>query len=104
MSFLTIFALIMLIVANFIYKIWVGKEIAVPFDLSVIVSMYVIINAWNAIYSLFLNGVGKIKLQLYVGVFDMLVNVPLAIYLGRKLGVQGIVLSSVILCSKNMIW
>jgi O-antigen/teichoic acid export membrane protein len=101
---LSIITLIMLIFSNFIYAFWIGKKIVIPFSLSAVIALYVVINAWNAIYSQFLNGVGKIKLQLYKGILDMLINIPLAIFLGHKYGVQGIILSSVILCSINMIW
>jgi hypothetical protein len=48
--------------------------------------------------------VGKIKLQLYTGILDMIIHIPLAIYLGKKLGIAGVVLSLVILCGLNMIW
>lgn len=101
---LCISALIMLIFSHFIYKAWVGKEIVIPFTLSAVIALYVVIDAWNGIYCAFLNGVGKIKLQLYSGIFDMIIHIPLAIYLGKKIGIAGVVLSLVILCGLNMIW
>jgi O-antigen/teichoic acid export membrane protein len=101
---LSILALIMLLFSNFIYGIWVGKEIVIPFTLSAVIAAYFVINAWNGIYCAFLNGVGKIKLQLYTGILDMIIHIPLAIYLGKKLGISGVILSLVILCGLNMIW
>ena len=87
-------ALIMFIFSNFIYRIWVGKEIVVPISLSAVIAVYVILNAWNGIYSNFLNGVGKIKLQLYVALLGSLINIPLAIFLGKELGIYGVILST----------
>lgn len=101
---LSIVCVIMLFSAEFIYKLWVGKEIIIPFSISISIALYVIINAWNAIYSTFLNGIGKIKLQLYASIWGMILNVPLAIYLGKIMGVGGVILSSVLLGSINMIW
>jgi len=101
---LCIVSIIMLLFSNFIFKIWVGKVVVVPFKLSAIISASVILNAWNGIYSHFLNGVGKIKLQLYSGSVGMLLNIPLAIFLGRAIGVSGVVLSIVILSAINMLW
>ncbi len=95
---------IMVALSNQVYRIWVGKEIVVPFGVSITLGAYVLVNAWNVIYCLFFNGVGKIKLQLYTSILDMIIHVPLAIYLGKKLGPAGVVLSVVILCSFNMIW
>ena len=100
---LSILSLIMLLFSNFVYRIWVGKEIVVPFSVSLALAIYVIMLCWTNIYSLFLNGAGKIKLQLYISFSTMLFNIPLAIYLGRKIGIAGIVLSTIILCLISII-
>jgi O-antigen/teichoic acid export membrane protein len=101
---LSVLAIIMLLFSNFVYRMWVGKEIMIPFGVSAVIAVYFIINTWNGIYCVFLNGVGKIRLQLYTGILDMVIHIPLAIYLGKKFGVAGVVLSLVILCGLNMIW
>jgi len=101
---IVIAALIMLVFSNFIYKIWVGKDIKVPFSVSIVMSAYVIINAWNAIFSHFLNGVGKIKLQLYSATIAALANIPLGIFLGKQLGIYGVILATTILASVSSIW
>ena len=101
---LSVLAVIMLLFSNLVYKMWVGKEITIPFTVSAVLAAYFIINTWNGIYCVFLNGVGKIKLQLYSGILDMIIHIPLAIYLGKKMGIAGVVLSLVILCGLNMIW
>jgi O-antigen/teichoic acid export membrane protein len=99
-----VITMIMLVFSNFAYRIWVGSEIKIPLSVSIVVAAYVIINTWNGIYSQFLNGVGKIKLQLYSGFWGMILNIPMAILLGRKIGITGVVLSTVILGVVNMIW
>jgi|WetSurMetagenome_2_1015567.scaffolds.fasta_scaffold42316_2 O-antigen/teichoic acid export membrane protein len=95
---------IMLIFSNFIYKVWVGKEIIVPLGISIIMALYVIINGWCAIFSQFLNGVGKIKLQLYSGLFAAILNIPLSIFLGKKIGIHGVILSTCILSAISSVW
>ena len=101
---MSIAAILMLIFSNFIYRMWVGKEIAVPLGISVVMAAYVILNAWCGIYSQFLNGVGKIKLQLYSGLLGALINIPLAICLGRHLGISGVVLSTFLIAIISAIW
>lgn len=96
--------IIMLIFSNFIYKLWVGKEIVVPFSVSALLAAYVIIYSWNGIYINFLNGVGIIKLQLYSGILGMVLNVPLAIYFGRTLGIVGVIIPTVLMGVINMVW
>jgi len=80
-----------------LYKWWVGDKVQVPFALSVAMSSYVIVYIWQTIHVFFLNGIGKIKLQLYLVVFSGLVNIPLAIFLGKKMGLVGITLTSTML-------
>ncbi len=94
---LSLLAIIMLVLSGFVYKWWVGKDIVIHISISMAMASYVIINAWNGIYSQFLNGVGKIKLQLYTALVGTLVNIPLAIYLGKTLGIYGVVLSTTII-------
>jgi O-antigen/teichoic acid export membrane protein len=100
----SISAIIMLFFSNFIYRIWVGKEIQVPISISVVIAAYVIINGWCNIFSQFMNGVGKIKLQLYFGIFGALLNIPFAIVLGKHLGIYGVILATCFLGIINAIW
>lgn len=97
-------AIIMLIASPIVYRLWVGSEINIPFNISLVVAAYVIINSWNAINSHFLNGVGKIKLQLYSGLWGIALNIPMAIFFGKTIGISGVVLSTVILALINAIW
>jgi O-antigen/teichoic acid export membrane protein len=101
---ISIVTIIMLIFSNIIYKMWVGKDIQIPFSISLAMAAYVIVNAWCGIYSQFLNGVGKVKLQLYSGLSGALLNIPLAIYLGKNLGLFGVVLSTLSLALISAIW
>ena len=83
----------MLIVSNIIYTLWVGKNIKIPFQLSFFVGIYIIISSWNNIYAYFINGVGKIRLQLYSSILIGIINIPLCIYLSNhlKIGTASIV-------------
>lgn len=101
---ISIVTLIMLVFSNFIYRLWVGKKIEVPISVSIVMAAYVIINTWCGIFSNFLNGVGKIKLQLYSGILGALINVPLAIYLGKHIGISGVLLSTCLLAVISAIW
>lgn len=94
----------MLLVADKVYYLWVKDVVKVPFTLSLVIAAYIIINAWCTIYSVFLNGVGKLKLQLYSGIIGALINIPLAIWLGKTMGVTGVVLASLILAAGNALW
>lgn len=89
---------LMLLFANQFYELWVGKKVHVDFNLSLFSALFVIISVWNSIFTYFINGTGKIKLQLYSTVAAAVVSIPLSIYLATNmgLGAAGVVLGSCI--------
>lgn len=91
------FSIVMLLGSTYFYHFWV-PGIEVPFLLSVIMCVYVNVLAWGNIFVVFINGVGKIKLQLVVGIISMLVNVPLSYFFAKTLGLDsaGVILASII--------
>jgi len=93
---LAIIGSIMLASSKLIFKIWVGDEIQITFGVSLLVLLFALINAWNSIFSHFLNGVGIVKLQMYLGITSALVNVPLAIKLGRMYGLKGVLIANIV--------
>ena len=95
-SLLLVGGIIMVFLSKWIYRMWIGDIITVPYALSTLVAAWVIINAWNGIYGIFLNGVSKVKLQLYLGISAAVINVPLAILLGLRIGIEGVLLANVL--------
>lgn len=96
---LAVTGLLMLSVSSFIFKFWVGEDVLVPFTLSATLVLYTIINAFRTIYCFYLNGVGKIQLQLYLVLIAGITNVPFAYYLGTLLGPTGVILATTIICT-----
>lgn len=96
---LIIVAVILLVMmTKSIISIWIGNSIGVSMPLIISMGAFVIISTWNNIFSFFVNGIGKIKPQLYSSVIAMLLNIPLAILLTKYFGfgVNGIVWSTCI--------
>jgi O-antigen/teichoic acid export membrane protein len=91
--------LVMLLCADFVYKLWVGNKIFVPFSLSFVLFVLTILNTYRSIFSFYFNGTGKIMLQLYLVVISGLLNIPLSIYLGKMMGTTGVVLATTFLCA-----
>src|ERR1035437_1086220 len=86
-----------LLSSPWIFKWWLGNSVDVPFKLSIAMSSYVIVYIWQTIHVFFLNGIGKIRLQLYLVIFCGSINIPLAIFLGKKIGLAGITITSTLL-------
>jgi len=79
---------------------WVNKTVKRllqlwwPFLVSLLMAVVIMLNLWNTIFSTFLNGIGKLKLQLYFSIISALVNLPLAIFLGKIYGIEGVLLAN----------
>lgn len=96
----------LIICANFVYKVWVGDEIEIPVGLNVFLGVYVILYNFNNIFAYFLNGVSKIRLQLYSAVFVGIVNIPLSYLLVKhtNMGITAIALSNCICLLVCSLW
>jgi O-antigen/teichoic acid export membrane protein len=92
-----IFVLLLFVISPFAYKLWIGNQVLIPVSISFIVALYMISNIICGLQSQVLNGVGKIKLQLILANISIFVNIPLAIFLGKALGLIGVVLPILIL-------
>ncbi len=90
--------LLMLIFSPMFFKAWVGNAIRVDFRMSVCVVSFVLLMTWNTSFTLFVNGVGKVRLQIIFAIVAGVMNIPLAYVLVKSfhLGSVGIVLSTVI--------
>ena len=84
---LSVGVVIMVFLSGAIYKIWVGDQVYIPFKLSLVMGVFVIISNWNNIFAYFINGIGKIRLQLYYSIFIAIINIPLSIYFAKNLGI-----------------
>ena len=86
----------MVFLADWFYQFWVGDKVLVPLQLSMAMALFVLLVTFNMIYVNFINGVGKIKLQLITSLISMTINIPLSIYLGKFLGwgTTGVILAT----------
>jgi len=88
--------IVLLLFSGKIYALWVGPDIFVPNHYSLHFAIYAVLLAWCAIFTQFVNGAGKIKIQFFLAIFQCLVFVPLALVLakGLKLGPAGIIIAT----------
>jgi O-antigen/teichoic acid export membrane protein len=86
---------LMILFSTQVYKFWIGSDISIPLNLSILMGIYVLILTWDSIFISFINGIGKVKLQLYLAVFAGIVFIPLGIFFGKNFGldVSGVLLA-----------
>ncbi len=94
-------SLLMLAISGWVYHIWIGDIITVPFHLSLLMLLFFTIKTWNNVFVYLINGVGKIRLQLYMSIIIAGLNIPLSIFFARNLemGSAGVILGTIICLS-----
>jgi O-antigen/teichoic acid export membrane protein len=90
-------AFLLLIVAPFVYKIWLHNQVQVPMSVSIAMFLYVVGFNMMQVNCFLLNGIGKVRIQLYLYIFSIIVNIPMAIFLAKYFGIAGVTLSNVVI-------
>lgn len=87
----------MIFIADEAYLLWIGDSIKVPFLLTIFMGINTIIQVFMQPIIMYINGVGKLKIQLLVGLIAAMINIPLSILLAVyfKLGISGIILATI---------
>ncbi len=88
---LSLLGAVVFVISGFLYKVWIHNAVVVPVSLSFCVLLYIVVYMWHTLHVYFLNGIGKIRLQLLVIIAGVIFNIPLAVYAGRMFGLPGIV-------------
>ena len=89
--------IIMIFFANKVYFLWVGNTIQVPFTLTVFMGVNTIIQLFLQPVIMLINGIGKLKVQLVVGLTAATINIPLSILLAVHFdfGIAGVILATI---------
>jgi O-antigen/teichoic acid export membrane protein len=103
--------LLILVLSPVIYYIMVNHWIedadnllTISFFMSLSVCLYVCINCWTSIYIYPLNGIGKVRVQTFSSIVEVILLVPVAWLFNHYWGAPGIVVAPVVIYLPRMIW
>lgn len=93
-----LFALCIAIFSNPIIKLWIGNDLEISNKVVISMGLFVIVNTWNNIFSVLVNGIGMIRPQVFTSIIAMIVNVPIAFLFTKVfgMGVHGIILATTV--------
>lgn len=93
-----ILLVIMILVANIFYQFWVGKKVEVSHSLNIFIGVFIMASIFVTPYTIFLNGIGKVKIQALQSLVCCFINIPLSIYLAKNLemGTTGVIFATII--------
>jgi O-antigen/teichoic acid export membrane protein len=94
-SYLFIISVIILIfVSKIVIGFWIGINMLIPWDVIISMALYMSLLILITLTTNILNGIGKIKIQLLTYSLATIFHIPLAIFLGGKFGISGVIISA----------
>jgi O-antigen/teichoic acid export membrane protein len=108
---LLVVQVVVLVLSPVIYYLWINywmkdssSSLDISFWMSASVCLFVCALCWinTCIYPL--NGIGRIRLQVYSSVVELLLFLPVVWYLGKVWGIIGVILAPTIVYLPRMIW
>ena len=95
---LTTAAIICMVVCSpIVYNLWIGEKAEIPFLMTVIVGVYIILHSWDSLQVTLINGIGHVKLQSYVTIIGPISHIPMSIFIGKYIGAYGVIVSMIII-------
>lgn len=82
---------LMLLMSSFFYKLWIGESVSMPIQISIAMLFLVLSQSFGNIYTLMINGTGKIRIQLITYIIFAILSWPLFTISSRYLGLSGII-------------
>ena len=88
--------ILMVALSPIVYKIWIGNRADIPFMMTAMIALYVLLHSWDSLQINMINGIGCIKLQTYITMVGLLMHIPMSLFLSKYVGALGVVLSMIL--------
>lgn len=98
LGLLSIGSCVLALLAKWIIDYWTGSKIMPQVEVILGMAFFSIVVMWNNTFGALLNGVGKLKVQIYSTAVGAMVNIPLSIYFVNRLGmgVDGVIYATIL--------
>lgn len=87
---------VMVLLGPWIFRLWVGEQVEIPFLLSALMAAYIFVVIYSQAYSFLLNGMGFLNRQLLMTVIAAVLFIPAAYVAGRLIGLPGVCLALIV--------
>ena len=80
---LSIVVILMFVLSNRVYNLWLGYNIHIPILLSGLFAVYILLRIISSLFTNFVNGTGYLRISLATSLFAIILNVPLSILFSK---------------------
>lgn len=96
---------IMALFSKHVYALWLGKDsIDISYTTTAFVLLYISFEMLYKVYGTIINGTGKVFAQMVITGVIAICYVPLAVTLGRKFGLSGVLFANSLVFLLNYVW
>ncbi len=82
--------------SSYIFQIWLNAKVSVSLDFVIIYAIWIFVQCVFMPVTMFLNGLGIVKIQMYVVVLFCIVCLPMKIYFAHLFGAVGVIQAAVL--------
>ncbi len=88
---------VMFLMAPTVYSVWLSGIVTIPNSLNVAMAVYALLMIFLSPFSYFLNGLGRLRVQFMVSIFEAIVNIPLSLFFAvvLEMGMIGIIIGTI---------
>lgn len=91
---------VMIVLSDYVYSVWIGNDITIDLHMSIVMAAYIFILIYSMRYSYFINGIGKLRLQLIFTSVAAVLFIPLAYLVVRW--TNSVIWFMVVMCLINI--
>lgn len=98
LGMVVLLSVVLLVFNKYLFHLWVGNKVKTYTDVGLWMVIYLFIQSAMLMYVNFINGTGKIQLQLYIATVVSIVNIPICIFFIKNLGwgLNGCIIANII--------
>lgn len=89
----TLALLLMVLISQPIFHIWIGYDVLIPYSLCFSLAIYSSIYMWSILFAAYSNGIGRLKIQIITMSVAAILFIPIAIFVAKHIGLIGIAYS-----------
>jgi len=99
------FIIVLVLISPWFYKWWIGDLVEIPYYLTVCMAIYFTILCAYSPFIFFMNGISKIRLQMYSFALGAIINIPLSVALVKytSFAVEGVIIATILCIFPNVI-
>ena len=96
-SLILVLLFLFFVISDFAYEVWIKNEVLIPKYISFVMMLNIMAMTISSVFISIINGTGKLKIQFLSNIILSFLYIPLAVFLGLRFSLLGIVSANFII-------